>query len=181
MRVLSEEQIEDKKITIRYLESTDLDGMLKFINELSQEKTFVSYQGEKITEQDEIAYIARQLKKMTDKQCVNLVVEADGVIVGSSHIELGEKTSKHIGRFGISISKDFRAKGLGRKLMELIVQEAADNLPDLEIVTLNVFGKNATAIQIYRKFGFLEYGRLPDGVKLENGYDEYVYMFKKVR
>lgn len=34
---------------------------------------------------------------------------------------------------------------------------------------------------MYKKFGFLEYGSLPKGIKLENGYTNHVYMYRIVR
>lgn len=181
MRVLFDGKMDSLNVKIRYLEHGDLDGMLKYINLLSKERTFVSYQGEKVTGQEEIGYIAGQLEKMRTGKGVHLVVEFDSRIVGSSQVELGNKTSRHLGRFSIALLKDFRGKGIGRKLMELTVEQAVEHLPDLEIITLTLFGKNETAKEIYKKFGFMEFGKLPDGVKLEDSYDEYIYMFKKVK
>ncbi len=42
-------------------------------------------------------------------------------------------------------------------------EEAEKNIPQLKIVTLGVFASNLLAKQIYEKFGFKEYGRLPRG------------------
>ncbi len=181
MRVLYDGHMDNVHIKIRYLEPGDLGEMLKYINALSAERTFITYQGEKITEQQEIEYIARQLKKMREKKCVNLVVEVDSRIIGNSQIVLGDRTTRHIGEFGISLLRDFRNKGIGKLLLKLVVEQALDELAGLEIILLNVFGKNNTAREIYKKFGFVEFGLLPLGVKLEDGWDDYIYMYKKVK
>lgn len=181
MKIVFDGKIDGLDIVIRYLESNDLGEMLKYINELSREKTFITYQGETVTEAEEIEFIAKLLQKMRNGEGVNLVVEFDGRIVGSSQIVLGDRINRHIGEFGIALLKDFRGKGLGSMLMKLVEERALDDILNLEIIILNVFAKNHTAKEIYKKFGFEQYGYLPNGVKLDDGYDDQTYMFKKVK
>ena len=42
-----------KGFLIRYLSKDDLEALLNYINELSQEQTFILYQGEKVTLEEE--------------------------------------------------------------------------------------------------------------------------------
>ena len=65
--------------------------------------------------------------------------------------------------------------------MEKVIDEARKNLPQLEIIMLNVFANNDLAKSMYKKFGFREYGILPQGIKLEKGYADDVLMYKVVR
>ena len=65
--------------------------------------------------------------------------------------------------------------------MEKVIDEARKNLPQLEIIMLNVFANNDLAKQMYKKFGFVEYGLMPNGIKLETGYADDVLMYKVVR
>jgi RimJ/RimL family protein N-acetyltransferase len=46
---------------------------------------------------------------------------------------------------------------------------------------LYVFSNNAFAIKMYERAGFLEYGRLPRGVKLEHGYVDRISMYKPLK
>ena len=48
----------------------------------------------------------------------------------------------------------------------MVINEAETNLPDLEIMILDVFANNSLAKGMYKKFGFLEYGVLSKGIKL---------------
>lgn len=96
-------------------------------------------------------------------------------------LPMGEKIDKHNGIFGISIAKDFRKEGIGSLLMKLVMEEAVKQMCQLEIITLGVFGNNSIAQKMYEKFGFHEYGNLPNGVKLPDGYVDHVYMYKKIK
>lgn len=65
--------------------------------------------------------------------------------------------------------------------MRVVLQEAVDTIPDLEIISLSVFDHNPTAIRLYKAFGFIEYGRLPKGLKHKGEHHDHIYMHKVVR
>ena len=88
---------------------------------------------------------------------------------------------KHEGVFGISVLKDYRGKGLGKLLMKLALDEAIKNLPNLRIITLGVFSTNDLAKEMYKNFGFIEFGRLPEGIFHRGKYIDHIYMYKKVK
>ena len=52
-----------KEILIRYPETGDLEEMLNFINELSDERTFIRYQGEHETLESEKKYLESRLEE----------------------------------------------------------------------------------------------------------------------
>lgn len=170
-----------KEIVIRYPTKADLGAMWEYINTLSKERTFISYQGEEISLEDEEKFLNSQLEKIAKKQAVQLVVVCRGKTIGVSGIEMKERIEKHIGALGISIAKDFRGQGIGSQLMQLVVSEAERNIPQLEIIILGVFSNNDLAKNMYKKIGFVDYGNLPKGIKLEDGYVDHVYMYKVVR
>lgn len=170
-----------REIIIRYPKKDDLAVLLNYINILSQERTFMIFRGEKISEEDETKWLDDQLNAIANKKAVLLLVFCDGQLIGNSGIRLKDKIEKHIGVLGISIAKDFRGEGIGSRLMELVIEEAKRELAELEIITLGVFSNNDLARKMYQKFGFVEYGSLPKGIKLENGYDDHIYMYKAVK
>lgn len=169
-----------KDIIIRYPVKGDAQAMCDYINTLSKEQTFVGFQGEEQSIEDETEYLEKQLKKISEKKTVQLLVFCDNELIGISGIDLKDKTESHEGVFGISLNNKHRGEGIGKKLMELTLTEAKNNLPQLRIVTLGVFGKNSLAINMYKKFGFKEFGRLPDGVFRKDEYDDHVYMYKNL-
>lgn len=170
-----------REYLIRYPQSGDAPAMAEYINTLSQEKTFVRYQGEKISLESEEKYLKGQLEKIQKNQTVQLLVICESKVVGVTSIDLRDKTESHEGVFGISISKEFRNHGIGKIFMKLILEEAERNLPSLKIITLEVFANNPIAQEMYKKFGFQEFGMLPGGIVYKGKYIDRIYMYKKVR
>jgi len=121
-----------------------------------------------------------QLERIAKKESVQLHVLSGNKIIGISEIDMKDKVEKHIGVLGISIAKEYRNEGIGSTLMRFVIDEAIKNIPQIEIITLGVFSNNSLAKSIYKKFGFVEYGSLPNGVKLEDKYVDFVHMYKKV-
>jgi len=89
-----------------------------------------------------------------------LVAEAGGVIVGELTCKGNHRQAlRHVGRLGISVSREFRHQRVGMRL----VTEAmawARNTGILKRIELNVYARNEAAIGLYTKFGFTLEGRL---------------------
>ena len=172
---------EGMDIIIRYPESSDAQAMCDYINALSEERTFIRFQGEKVTLESETDYLNKQINNIKDNKTVELFIIGNGRILGITAVDMKDKTESHEGVLGISIVKEIRGEGIGKKFMELILHEAESNLEQLKLITLGVFGDNELALDLYPKFGFVEYGRLPGGSHHNGRYVDHVYMYKKVR
>lgn len=169
-----------KSIVVRYPKEGDAEAMWAYINQLSKEQTFILFQGEEIAFKDEEEYLKKTLEKIEKKKAVQLLVFSNDKLVGISEVNLRDRAIAHEGVFGISVSKEYRGEGIGKKLMELVLKEAKKNLLQLRIVTLGVFSNNLLAIKIYKKFGFKEFGKLPAGILHKGKYVDHIYMYKKV-
>jgi len=169
----------DNEIFIRYPMKFDLSEMIRYINTLSKERTLILFQGEQMNEKEEKRYLTSKLKKIKNHKEVALFVFHNEKLIGEAHITLKDKAEGHVGEFGISIDKDFRGEGIGKLLMRLIFEESKKNIPDLKICTLGVFANNAAAYAMYEKFGFMKYGKLPNGLHYKGEYIDHVYMYKK--
>ncbi|MCH8820996.1 GNAT family N-acetyltransferase [Patescibacteria group bacterium] len=167
-------------ILIRYPTESDLQAMLNFINELSAERTFVRNQGVVFTLEQEKKFLDDHIKKISDKKIMQLLAFSDSKLVGVSGVDMKDRAQSHVGYFGISVEKDFRSKGVGSKLMEIIINEAEKNLPNLKIIVLTVFANNPVAEEMYKKIGFKEYGRLPKGITHRDKFVDEIYMYKNV-
>jgi RimJ/RimL family protein N-acetyltransferase len=53
-------------------------------------------------------------------------------------------------------------------------------IPDLRIVTLDVYVKNSIAKRIYERFGFKQYGLLPDGILRGGEFEDAILMYKNI-
>lgn len=168
-------------IVIRYLKEEDTDALRDYINVLSKEQTFIRFQGEQVSFEEEKEYVERFVRRIKRRLAVKLLAFTGRKLIGDGRIDLSEKTEKHVGRFGLSVAIDYREKGVGTILTQKILEEAEKNLPDLRIVVLGVFADNPVAIAMYEKFGFKEYGRLPEGVFRKGKYVDHISMYKKIR
>lgn len=169
-----------KHILIRYPTKDDAKEMCDYINVLSKERTFIRFQGEQVSLEHEKKFLNSQLERIAKNESVQLHVFSGNKIIGISEIDMKDKVEKHVGALGISIAKEFRNEGIGSLLMRLIIDEAIKNILQLKIITLGVFSTNSLAINIYKKFGFVEYGDLPNGVKLGEKFVDKIYMYKEV-
>lgn len=169
-----------REIIIRYPEIGDVENMLNFINTISDEKTFITYQGEHETLKSETKYLKERLKDIKDKKVIHLMTFYGDEEIGSCDIKMDEKTEKHIGLFGLAVAKNFRGEGIGKMLMELTEKEAKKNIPDLKIATLQVYSTNSIARDLYKKMGFTEYGVLPEGIGRLGKFEDSVLMYKKL-
>jgi RimJ/RimL family protein N-acetyltransferase len=150
------------------------------MNALSEERTFVRFQGEQFTLEEEAAYLTVQLQHMEHNQAIQLVALCEGSIVGVADVNRKDLVEQHVGVLGMSVAQPYRGEGIGALLLETVLKEAAAQIPHLRIIVLEVFSDNTLAIAMYHKFGFVEYGRLPEGILHHQAYVDTVYMYRKV-
>lgn len=58
------------------------------------------------------------------------------------------------GSFGMSVARDFRRAGIGRRLVEAMIERARSDRPELCRIELEVVPWNTPAIALYEKLGF---------------------------
>ena len=108
---------------------------------------------------------------------IELVAEADGRYVGLAGIgKIGIKDKvKHRAEFGISVDKDYWGLGIGNALTEACIECA--RRAGYAQIELDVVAENERAIALYKKYGFVEYGRNPKGFRSRiAGWQELVLM-----
>jgi RimJ/RimL family protein N-acetyltransferase len=92
-----------------------------------------------------------------------------------------EKVFSHIGNFGLIVAKKYRGEGIGKIIMNAVIEESVKNIKDLKIIILGVFACNLIAKNLYTKMGFVEYGRLPQGLKYQGSFTDEILMYKKIK
>ena len=120
----------------------------------------------------------KYLKEKTESDSeIEIIAIVDGKLVGSAGIEsLGSKDKvKHRADFGISIDKAYWGQGIGKALVAGCIECAKKaGYSQLE---LQAVAENEKALNLYRKFGFVEYGRNPRGFNSRyTGYQELILM-----
>lgn len=121
---------------------------------------------------------SQYLQKMADSEReIEIVAEVDGKIVGTAGVEsLGNKLKlRHRAEFGVSVARAFWGLGVGRALLEVCVECARRaGYTQLELTAV---AENERALSMYRRAGFVEFGRNPRGLrKSDGGYQTLVSM-----
>ncbi len=128
---------------------------------------------------DEAAVFGGVWKNVLAGNQVVSVGEDHGKLIGSctvfrrgQHLE-----DRHAGVFAIAVHPEWRGKGLGSTLTSHVLKKCEGRF---EIVQLTVMEKNAPALALYRKFGFVESGRLPRAFKRGDTYFDDILMWRPV-
>lgn len=107
---------------------------------------------------------------------VQFIAEFNGKLVGAIDFKNGNKEKiSHQGAFAMTILPEYRNFGIGRALLETLINWAKNNSM-IEKVCLEVMEDNLGAIHLYKNLGFLEEGRKVKGVKLNDGYQDLILM-----
>ncbi len=97
-----------------------------------------------------------------------LVAETDGKVIGMIGLHLFKRArQRHMASLGMMVRTEYQGKGIGKKLMENIL-DLADNWLMLVRIELDVIEDNERAIRLYRSFGFevegkKKYSAIKDG------------------
>lgn len=96
------------------------------------------------------------------------VAEVDGVVVGEATVSrYGVAFCRHIGSLAVQVDPAFQGRGLGRALMEAIVDWGTTHR--IERLQLSVIADNQRAIALYTSLGFVIEGRRPQFLLRPNG------------
>lgn len=109
------------------------------------------------------------------------VAICDGKIIGQASVEKVRNLSRynHRASFGVVVLKEYWGFGVGSKLLNECIMLAMKN--GYEQLELDVVEKNERAIGMYKKFGFKEYGEIPNAIKFQDGtYNNVKIMVKKL-
>lgn len=175
-RLVYQGQHRGHEVVIRHLEKGDVSALHRYINELSQERTFITFQGEHITLKDERAHVADMIKGIKKHQLVKLLMFVDGICCGSSEIIMDGRVSAHRGSLGLSIARHVRAVGLGQLFLQSLIDEAIIWIPNLRLIQLSCFATNEVALKLYKKLGFIESGRIVGAILYKGEYIDEIIM-----
>lgn len=165
-------------VIIRYPQWEDLDEVLRYINVLSLEDTFITLSGEQKTREDEMDFLMKLFKGHENNTERGLFAFVGNELVGICGVSRHGKRKEHMGLIGISVAKAYREEGIGRALMTAILNEAKEM--GLTMVDLHVYSTNEKAYNLYKHFGFIEAGRVPGAARYKDGFLDEIWMYKKL-
>jgi len=108
-----------------------------------------------------------------------IAVDAGGAICG--HIDLRarpERTAVHRCLLGMGVHRDWRAQGLGVRLLDTALTWA--DAQGLAWVDLEVLSNNLPARRLYARSGFVQTGEIADLFRIDGEQHGYVFMTRRV-
>lgn len=165
-----------RECLLRNAAETDGQALLDLFRLSHGETDFLrSYPDEKVYDAVRESTVLKE--KSESENEIEMLAEVDGRIVGSAGISaVGSKYKvRHRAEFGISVAKDFWGLGIGRTLTAACI-ECARKAGYVQL-ELNVVAENERAAEMYKKFGFVEFGRNPKAFNSRvSGFQEVIYM-----
>jgi RimJ/RimL family protein N-acetyltransferase len=169
------------EIIIRSALPEDAEPQVTFAREMFRTSPMVLRLPEEftMTVDEERAFLRQHLDAPTS---LFLLATHGGAIIGCASVD-GQPRRKiaHQAVIGMGIGETWRGRGVGDALMHTIVTWG-EATPGLEILTLGVYAANENAVRLYRKHGFVEYGRLRRALKHPSGEEfENIDMYRRVK
>jgi len=113
------------------------------------------------------------------KQKALLVAEVNNEAAGMINLYLSpyDKLNRQA-LFAVIVQEKFRSQGVGRRLIEEMMEKAREEF-GLDLIHLEVYDGNP-AIRLYERLGFERYGYHPNFIKWKNEYLGKILMQKKL-
>jgi len=170
-----------EKIIVRNVLPEDTGMLHELSSEILREREFMITQPEEFlfTEEQERAWLQQH---HNNPGALSLLAFAQTTLLGYVHFACEERRRRaHSGKFGIAVRMGWRERGVGRALLQALLDWAQDN-PLVEKVWLEVFATNSRGIHLYETLGFVEEGRLSQEIKIAPGrYIDLVLMSRFVK
>ena len=146
---------------VRAAQPEDLDGILTLFEAVAAERQHI------LTEPpiDRERRATHFLETVRSDDAQVFVAQAGGDIVGE--LTAFGRTSTGPATIGMAVAAAWRGQGVGTVLMEACVDWARE--AGVHKLSLEVFPWNEPAIALYRKFGFVEEGRLREHYRRQSG------------
>jgi RimJ/RimL family protein N-acetyltransferase len=113
--------------------------------------------------------------EISDRMLILLALHGEEVI-GMLDLSAGERPdNRHAGRFGMSVAKRWRGRGIGRKLLAAAI-EAAREWPGFCRIELECVAWNAAGIRLYQGLGFVLEARKVKAVNLRGTPEDMLLM-----
>ncbi len=119
-------------------------------------------------------YRARFRGSWTDREAQVVALDG-GRVVGHVFVQREvHPVTRHVATLGIAVAADHRGRGIGATLMGESLRWARS--VGVEKIMLSVYPHNHAAIALYRRFGFVEEGRLVGHSRKSSGYEDEILM-----
>lgn len=125
-----------------------IEGFWKAVDSVAREKKYLAFLQAPCLESTR-AFVLDNLKNRRP----SFLAIVEGEVVGWCDLmDLGRPIFSHVGELGMGIKAPFRGQGIGKALIERLIQEAKNR--SYTRLELSVREPNIPAISLYKKMGF---------------------------
>ncbi len=126
----------------------------------------------------ELSIIAEYIKSPNS---ILLIAEFDNELIGNIDLT-GSKRSKmfHTAMIGMGVKEEWRNQGLGRFLIESVI-DWAKRQSAIELIWLDVYASNELGYNLYKNTGFKVSGVINGFFKEDGGYKDKVQMYQRLK
>ena len=164
-----------RRVLFRLLQEGDsVDELLRFINDLVDEDTFITMT-RRLSREEESQWRSERSQAIEEGRGFRLLALHGERVIANAGVDRMGGRSGHVGGLGIAVSRGYRDEGIGTELLNEVVALARDFLK-LKMLVLHVFGNNERAIRVYQRIGFEECGRIPGAIFYKGKYVDDVLM-----
>lgn len=157
-------------VEVRTARPSDARPFLAFWSEIVAEERSVRSE-----EVDARARVYRRRFRARSDSEVHLVAFEGDLLVGHVTVQRERHpVTRHVASLSIAVAAGARGRGIGTRLMDEAVAWAKRS--GVEKLVLSVYPHNEPAIALYRKFGFVEEGRLARHSRKSYGYEDEILM-----
>ena len=141
-----------RKVRLRPGGTADAESTLRNVNRVGEEEVYIMVEEVPSLEEER-----RWLSAFDGGRNVLFVAVADGEVIGAADCHAGAfRKDRHVGGVGISIQDGWREVGLGRRMMERVLEWM--RVRGFAKAELAVFATNHRARRLYESLGFVEEG-----------------------
>ncbi len=158
-------------VVIRPATPEDAERSLDLYRRVADEGRFIRTERVSTTARD----LRRRFRRSWDPLGASIVAAVGDAIVGSLDIRREDHpVTRHVATFGMHVAPDWRTRGIGAALVVEALRWAREMAVDK--LELSVYPGNVAAISLYRRFGFVQEGRLLRHSRKSQGDEDEILM-----
>ena len=170
----------NRNVLLRSADISDAAALIDYLKATAKETPYLIREPEEITItlEQEKAFIEN---KINAERELLLIAEIDGKHIGNCSLMEIAPYRRYAHRCGIAIAlyQAYCGCGIGTAMLQAVLDSA--KYIGYEQAELEVISDNRTAINLYRKLGFVQYGTFPSNMKYADGtYADADWMMKKL-
>ncbi|AXQ79466.1 GNAT family N-acetyltransferase [Streptococcus chenjunshii] len=168
-----------KELLVEEAQPEDAGAVVALLDRVLIETEFLTkFSEETVPTEAQMAAFLSQKAESLNEICLTAKLDNDlaGILIISSD---SHHRTAHIGYLFTAVLQKYWGYGVGQLLMEAAV-DWAEHSQVIRRLELTVQKRNAAAVHIYKKFGFVTEGTKKRGIKTENGEFLDVYLMSKL-